>query len=536
MTLRIGTRILLGFGVALLVSGVVSLVSYRSTVELVEISKTRSQTHRFVEKLTSMLSVLKDAETGQRGFIIAGEQRYLEPYEGAVKSLDREIQEIRELAAGDPNQQSRLTTLESLAAKKFSELQETIDLRRRKGFAAALQVVLTDKGKATMDEIRGVIRAMDDEASRQIKQIDEQMKERARATTAVIGFGGLLSVVLVSLTGLAIQRSITRPLAVFMKFVERVGGGDLTQQAPAGRGDELGDLGRSLNQMVAALREVAGQTRGTAENLNSATTEILASTQQQAASTGEQAAAVQQTTATMAEVSQSGAQMSERAKQVVAAAEGTSAAGSAGLQAVQGTTRIIEAIRDQAEAVAENVVALSEKTQAVGEIIATVNDIAEQSHLLALNAAIEAASAGEQGRGFSVVAGEIKNLADQSKEATIQVRSILGDIQKGINSSVMLTEESVKRAESGKQQADIADRAIRELTENIQQSLQALQQIVAGTNQQQIGFDQVMQAIRSIGQASGQTAASTRQLEKAAANLNALADQLRNAVVERYRI
>jgi methyl-accepting chemotaxis protein len=97
-------------------------------------------------------------------------------------------------------------------------------------------------------------------------------------------------------------------------------------------------------------------------------------------------------------------------------------------------------------------VALSEKTQAIGEIISTVNDLAEQSHLLALNAAIKAAAAGEQGLSFSVIAGEVKNLADQSREATIQVRVILGDIQKGINRSVMLTEEAVKRVESGKRQ------------------------------------------------------------------------------------
>ena len=176
----------------------------------------------------------------------------------------------------------------------------------------------------------------------------------------------------------------------------------------------------------------------------------------------------------------------------------------------------MENIRVQAEAVAENVVSLSEKTQAIGEIISTVNDLAEQSHLLALNAAIEAAAAGEHGRSFSVIASEVKNLADQSRDATVQVRVILGDIQKGINSSVMLTEEAVKRVESGKQQADVASTTIRTMAESIQQSVQAFQQIVAGSNQQQIGFNQVTQAVRDIGQASQQTAASTQQMEKAA--------------------
>ncbi|HEY3743123.1 MAG TPA: methyl-accepting chemotaxis protein, partial [Bryobacteraceae bacterium] len=178
---------------------------------------------------------------------------------------------------------------------------------------------------------------------------------------------------------------------------------------------------------------------------------------------------------------------------------------------------------------------LSEKTQQAGEIIATVNDIAEQSHLLALNAAIEAAAAGDHGRSFSVVAGEIKNLADQSKEATIQVRSILGAMQKGINTSVMLTEEAVKRVEAGKQQSDVAASTIKELAAGVALSFQAFQQIVAGTNQQQIGFESVTRAVKDIGQASEQTAISTRQLERAASDLTVLGQQLRKTV-DRYKM
>jgi methyl-accepting chemotaxis protein len=334
---------------------------------------------------------------------------------------------------------------------------------------------------------------------------------------------------------IVIQRSVTEPLGTFMRVMDRIGKGDLTEKAPVDRRDELGDLAQRLNQMVAGLRDVAGQTRTVAENLSAATAEILASTSQQAAATAEQSAAVQQTNATMAEISQSGAQIAERAKSVAAAAAATSSASAAGLESVQNTNTTMESIREQAEAVAENVIALSDKTQAVGEIIASVNDIAEQSHLLALNAAIEAAAAGEHGRSFSVVAGEMKNLADQSKQATVQVRSILGDIQKAITSSVMLTEEAVKRVESGRQQAEVADRTIRQLTGNIQQSVQAFQQIVAGSGQQQVGFEQVTQAVKNIGVASEQTAMSTKQSEKAAANLNALAQQLR-AAVERYHL
>jgi methyl-accepting chemotaxis protein len=534
MKMSIGKRILAGYGVALLVTGGVGIVVYRSVTELTASADWVTHTHKVKEAIFELRSELKDAETGQRGFLLTAEQRYLEPYLSGIKAVDRIMQDLQELTRDNGDQQKRVATLRSVVASKLAELAETIAVRRQKGERAAVEIVLTDRGKNTMDEARRIMAEMTTEEDELLKQRDQVAKTTAGFATAAMIFGGLLILLVVSAAGFVIQRSITLPLAAFMQFVGQVGEGDLTQRAKTSSGDELGELGEHLNQMVVGLKDVAGQTRLATGNLNSSAAEILASTQQQAAGTSEQAAAIQQTTTTMEEVTQSGVQISERARQVASAAEAASAASHAGLQAVENTTRSMESIREQAEAVAENVVALSEKTQAIGEIISTVNDLAEQSHLLALNAAIEAAAAGEHGRSFSVIASEVKNLADQSREATVQVRTILGDIQKGINSSVMLTEEAVKRVDSGRQQADVADRTIREMADGIQQSVQAFQQIVAGAGQQQVGFSQVMQAVRDIGQASLQSAASTRQLEKSAVNLTALGQQLQKSV-ERYR-
>jgi methyl-accepting chemotaxis protein len=535
MNMRIGSRILAGYALTLLVVGAVGIIAYRSTTELVASADLVTHTHKVKENLSEVLSALKDAETGQRGFLLTGEERYLDPYQGALRVIDGHVKDLADLISDNPEQQKRLAALQPLIAAKLAELAETISLRRQRGEQAAVAVVATDRGKKAMDDLRRIAGDMESEEDLLLRQRDQQVRATARSSTLAMVLGGLLVLVLVSTAGVLIQRSITVPLSSFMQFVGRVGEGDLTHRAKISSKDELGELAQYLDQMVSGLKEVATQTRSATENLNSASAEILASTQQQAASTGEQAAAIQQTTTTMEEVTQSGAQISDRAKQVAASAEAASAISHTGLQAVENTNRTMEAIREQAEAVAENVVSLSERTQAIGEIISTVNDIAEQSHLLALNAAIEAAAAGEHGRSFSVIASEVKNLADQSREATIQVRTILGDIQKGINSSVMLTEEAVKRVESGKQQAEVADRTIREMTESIQVSVQAFQQIVAGSNQQQVGFTQVVQAVRDIGQASQQSAASTKQLEKAAVNMTALAQQLQKAV-ERYRL
>jgi methyl-accepting chemotaxis protein len=535
LKMRIGARILAGYGVALLIVAVVGIVAYRSTVELIDGADWVAHTHKVKESISTFLSALKDAETGQRGFLLTGEARYLEPYSAAVKTVDRSVHDLRQLTADNPNEQKRIATLQQLATGKLAELAETIALRRDSGERAAVQVVLTDRGKNLMDGIRQATAEMDEEETELLKQRDQRAKETAHFAMTVMTFGGLLVLAFVAVAGLFVQRSITVPLGVFMKFAGRVGEGDLTQRAKISSADELGELAQCLEGMVGGLREVAGQTRLATVNLNSAAAEILASTQQQAAGTGEQAAAIHQTTITMEEVTRSGVQISERAKDVAASAEAISAVSRAGLQAMENTNRSMETIREQAEAVAENIVSLSEKTQAIGQIISTVNDLAEESHLLALNAAIEAAGAGEQGRRFSVIASEVKNLADQSRAATVQVRSILVDIQKGINTSVMLTEEAVKRVDTGKRDADVADKTIREMSTSIQQSVQAFQQIAAGANQQQIGFKQVMQAVRDIGQASQQTAASTSQLERAAVNMTTLAQQLQKTV-DKYQI
>ncbi|MCQ8240938.1 methyl-accepting chemotaxis protein [Rhizosaccharibacter radicis] len=355
--------------------------------------------------------------------------------------------------------------------------------------------------------------------------------EEGRTSIAI----GILLAVLVGLGGTwLIRRTIDRSLFHLQDALERIGGGDLSVRAPADGPNEMARLARSVNAMVDGLRAIAVQNREATVELNASVAEIRASAQEQAASVEEQLAAVQQTAATVDEITHSGTQISRRAQEVIENGEAAVAASTSGLGAVQDTARAMELIHSQGEAVAANIVALSEKTQAIGEIIATVNDISERTHLLALNAAIEAASAGENGRSFAVVAAEMKSLADQAKDATGQVRSILGDIQRGINTSVMLTEESVKRVATGRDRTDTAQRVFAEMAGGIQEAVQTFQQIVASTNQQQLGIEQVMVALQNIRQASQQTAAGTRQLEGAAGSLGDLSRQLL-ATAERFR-
>jgi len=360
----------------------------------------------------------------------------------------------------------------------------------------------------------------------------EEIADGAR-NLILLGMG--VAVVLAVAVSALVRRALMRPLETMLEFVQRVGRGELAG-APAREGrDEFGRLGATLNAMVAGLADLARESRDATRELDAATAEIRASAQQQAASVEEQLAAVQETAATVDEITHSGTRIGQRAGEVIAAAQATVRSSDGGLRAAEETVDAMDRIREQAGRVAETIVALSEKTEAIGEITATVNDISERAHLLALNAAIEAAAAGEAGRSFAVVAAELKSLADGAKEATGQVRAILGDIGRGINTSVMLTEEAVKRAATGRERTATTHETIREITARVQEAVQTFQQIVASTNQQQLGIEQVMGALTSIRQASQQTAAGTRQLDHAAANMAGLSRTL-VGLADRYRL
>ncbi len=558
MNLNIGQKIIAIFGLLLLLMGASGYFQLDQLRELKEVNTTViSHDIKTLHDIQS-LATNQDAMGTLRAQLMV--QRLLVKVNlPGPEAADFEARYRQELAASRETLRTMVADIESYArqavsAERGAAFQRMLGNLRKIGDnlnAVGTETETLFKLAAAGEMAKAVEQAAKVRVLRH--EIDSEMKELGDLADSVItagharteaAYGDIRQAFLTTFAGLVVaslflawllQRSIVQPLRGFMSFVEGIGRGDLGGEATVGRNDELGLLGQNLNRMVAGLREVATQTRAATENLNAATTQIRASTQQQAAGVEEQLAAVQETSATLDEITQSGGQMARRAKEVAAAAEGAAQASHAGLHAAEDTTRAMDAIREQAESVAENIVVLSEKTQAIGEIIITVNDIAERSHLLALNAAIEAASAGEQGRSFAVVAAEIKNLADQAKEATSQVRTILGEIQRGINSSVMLTEEAVKRVAYGKEQTDTTQRTIHDMSDNIQISVQTFQQIVAATNQHQIGLEQVMQALQNIRQASKQTADSTRQLDGAAANLSALGQQLTQAV-SRYQL
>jgi methyl-accepting chemotaxis protein len=481
----LGTKIGGGFALALIAVLILGVLSYRSIQNLIETTQITSHTLDVRYRLSQLLSGLQDAETGQRGYLLTGDETYLEPFQTGSQAVNTNFTEVRRLTSDNPNQQRRLEELQPLIQQREEFLKKGIDLRREKGFAAALQIVVNGTGKKLMDEARAKIREMDDEERGLLDKRTSDAGVSARNTVYMIAFGVPIVLALKGIISLSLIRDV-----------------------------------RKIKGEILEVVNVAG----------SSGSEILASTTQLASSAAETASAVSQTSVTVEEVKQTAQVSSQKAKSVSEIAKKASDISETGRKAVDASVEGMRGIQQQMESIAGSILKLSEQTQAIGEIIATVNDLTEQSNILAVNAAIEAAKAGDQGRGFSVVAQEIKSLSDQSRQATTQVRSILGDIQKATNAAVMVTEQGTKAVDLGVKQTVEAGESIRLLSEAIVASAQATTQIAAASQQEVVGMDQVAIAMESIKQASAQNASAAKQSETGAQNLNQASQKLKSLV------
>jgi methyl-accepting chemotaxis protein len=575
MKWTVGAKIGMGFGLASTILLVVGAVSYRSTTKLAETSNLVIHTYSVLEHAAGILQSLTDVETGQRGFLLAGQERYLEPYDSGRATVEQHFKEMRSLSNDNPRQQRRLDLLEPLMTQRISTLKEGIELYRSKGMEAARQWVMTGKGKKEMDDIRKLLGEISDEELSLLKTRSAEAEITAQTARWTIFAGSLLGFMVASLAGFSITRNISKPLQILTTTAERMAAGDLsTDVADTPRRDEVGVLSQAFGRMIHSLREMANVARKIADGnlrvemkpqsekdvlgnafatmvenlkqltqqiaeginvLSSAANEISASSTQLAAGATETATAISQTTTTVEEVRQTAQLSSQKARSVSESALKMTQISHSGTKSTKESLEGMNQIQLQMNSVADSMVRLSEQTQAIGQIIAAVDDLAAQSNLLAVNASIEAAKAGEQGRGFSVVAQEVRSLAEQSKQATNQVRNILNDIQKATSTAVMATDQSSKVVETGVKQSSETGQSIQLLAGSVNEAAQAATQIAASSQQQLVGVDQVASAMENIKQASVQNVASAQQLEASAHNLNDLGQKLKEMIAA-YKI
>ena len=452
------------------------------------------------------------------------------------KQIGQIMADLMGRANDNPKLLARLEELDSIQ-KAFNLAKDTeiIPLILAGKIKESRQIAIgvqQERHEKIRDIAEGLSLASDESARRAVME-SELVAERALRLFVMTG---ILATLLAVAMALLISRAIAVPLRMISDIAGRVASGDLTISIPAGhRNDEVGELLCAFGAMLEGLRKLMREINEGVNVLSSTSSQILATTTQVASGAAETATAVTETTVTVEEVKQTAQMASQKARNVSDSAQKASQVSQNGRKSVEESMQGMGHIQEQMESIAESIVRLSEQSQAIGEIIATVNDLAEQSNLLAVNAAIEANKAGEQGKGFAVVAQEVKSLAEQSKQATAQVRTILGDIQKATSTAVLSTEQGSKAVQAGVKQAGETGESIRLLADSIVEAAQAATQIAASSQQQMVGMDQVALAMENIKQASVQNVAGTKQAEVAAQNLHELGQKLQQLAAQ-YKV
>ena len=554
--LKIGGGLLAVFVVFVAVATVV----FTNVSQLRDNSNRVTHSYEVLGELDGVLTALVEMETGIRGFVITGEDAFLEPYELGLAALDEHVATGRSLTLDDEAQTARWDALELQFDEIKAENALIIDRRQTQGFSAAYDAVLSGEGKRIMDAIRPEIEVMrsveDDLLSGRAADTDASVS----ATISVLLGGVLVAGLAVLVIAFLLNRSVARPLAKVAASARSIAGGSLvSDRLNWTRRDEVGDLARSFDEMtdvlglvsqqadtiadgylsseildasipgslgesfstmvasqrstIAQLRRSAAELGSAAEGLNAMSHDVgssAANTADQAAIVSENgeavsdsvstvAAAIEQMNATIASVAQSAGEASSVAGEAVTVANRTSAS-----------------IED-----------LNRSSEEIGSVLSVIHSIAEQTNLLALNATIEAARAGDAGKGFAVVASEVKDLAMQTARATEEIGDRIAVIRTDMGTAVEANSqigETIGRIDelSGAIASVVEEQSA--TTSEIGRSME-----FAASSSREIAA-----SVTQVAAAARETQASTHQTEESANNLASLASEL-SELVESYR-
>nr|WP_304622829.1 methyl-accepting chemotaxis protein [Pelomonas sp. P8] len=494
----------------LAVAGLLITIALVNTHRLLDTVKWNTHTYEVLTESEKLLLSMVNIETGLRGFVASGNDKFLEPFNMGKKEFSQHFEQAKSLTSDNAAQQDRLSKLMS-HHKSFLEVADGLAAKRREVTQGKLpaEALFTEfeqgKDKAAMDAFRAGIAEFAQAESTLLVQRSQQLADSGASTTATLVFGGLALCGLAVALGVLLTRSLFAQLGaepgLAVAVAERVARGDLSVNVSIKSGD-TSSLMANLAKMQVNLAQVVANVRQNSESVATASAQIAQGNQDLSSRTEQQASALQQTAATMEELGTTVRHNADSAQQANQLAQSASAVAAEGGQVVGKVVTTMQGITDS--------------SRKIGDIIGVIDGIAFQTNILALNAAVEAARAGEQGRGFAVVASEVRSLAQRSAEAAKEIKTLIG--------------RSVEQVEQGTLLVDQAGKTMGDIVGSIQRVSDIVAEITSASAEQSTGVQQVGEAVTAMDQATQQNAALVEESAAAAESLRSQAQQLVEAV------
>lgn len=517
----------LGFLTIVFVTITINIINKMNANQLVKSVDWVTHTYDVKSDLKDIEKTLVDAETGQRGFVYTNQEIYLEPYYRAVEEINPMFLRIRNKLKDNPEQLARLKKVEQLSRQRMDRLATAMSLKRQGKEQQLRAFALSGEGKNMMDNIRNKVAEM----TQAENQLLEARQKQLNRDQDILTYSTLVSIIIVVIVGALISfflaRILKKSLAIAVTAAEKVSAGDLTSQLEVHSNDEIGKLISTFRTMTTNLNSLISQVQHSGIQITTSTTQIAASGKELEAAVTQQVASTNEVVATAQDIANNSEQLVKTMEEVTNLSQSTAIATRGGQKDL---IRMQETIRQLAEAtrsISSKLGIISEKANNINSIVTTITKVADQTNLLSLNAAIEAEKAGEYGLGFSVVAREIRRLADQTAVATLDIESMVKEMQSAVSTGVMEMDKFSKEVTRSVEDVGKISQQLGDIIEKVQSLSPRFEIVSQGMESQSQGAQQISESMLQLREASLQTADALRETNNALEQLNDAAQNLR---------
>ena len=360
--------------------------------------------------------------------------------------------------------------------------------------------------------------------------IENTLKQTSNKTVRYSAITAIIGVIVALILGFFITQTITGPLTDAVKLTEKMAKGDFTQTLETIQRDEIGQFQRALKTMAESLGEIVYTVSETTDEVNLAAVDISTAVQQQTSIANEQSTSISEINTTISELTQSSSQIADNAAAVSEIATNTLRETEKGAAAVNDLVVKMDEIKTDNKASINEIIKLEEKSRAITRLMEIITHIAAQTKLLAFNAALEASDAGEQGKRFSVVATEIRRLADSVTESTGEIESNINEIQEAFKHLVIASEKGARNIQEGMEASSHTAVMLEDTLTAAQTTENAAKQISLSTQQQKSASEKMANALGEIAEGARQISDSLTQINGITQNLSGQSSGLRKLV------